>query len=99
VSGAVVHFCQLSGALTHCTHRSGPVFGFQGVMDALILPAMISVVNDYGADGILFPSVMGFSAVNAQLLMVGDVAEFAADLVRQPFTIPATCADVTGDSL
>jgi hypothetical protein len=62
----------------------GPIFGFQGVIDNILIPAMIAVVNEVAADGFLFPAVMGFSATNAQLIMLENVAEFGLDLAYSP---------------
>ena len=43
----------------------GPVFGLQQQLNSIILPALIVYVNSLGAEGFLFPSLQGFSAVNA----------------------------------
>lgn len=62
----------------------GPLFGLQQQLNTIILPALVLYVNTLGAEGVLLPSVMGFSAVNARLDMRGDIAEVGFDLAYQP---------------
>ena len=78
----------------------GPVFGFQGVINNVVIPSLIAVVNEVAEDGFLFPAVMGFSATNAKLVMLNNVAEFGLDLAYSPAPPPLLGASmrVTGGS-